>query len=408
MIVGALAAWTGGEILAGGVMLLAVGPFVYYAMALYAAGRFLRRERRRAAPPADFAPPVSVLKPVRGLDRNSYENFASFCRQDYPAYEILFCASDAADPAIPVVEQLIRDFPQVPIRLLVGAEPLGANDRTNKVIRLVREARHDILVVTNSNVRVAPDYLRRLAAAFADSEVGAASIVFRSDAPATLVGRLDAIGSCADFWTSALVAVWLEGGPKFFHGATVALRRSSLEEIGGFEAVADHATEDYLLGKRLAERGHRVTLLATPFSLVLADYTLRGYWKHEMLRHVRLRHIRPRGYFGMLFTHGLPWTILAAAVAPAAWISAAYAGAYLALRYASLAAVGVGVLSDATVRRWWWLAPLRDALAFALWLGSYPVRRFRWRGLDFRIDQDGQLVRDSRPAGAVDDFSPNR
>lgn len=399
MIAGAVAVWTAGEILAGAALLIALAPFAYYAMALYAAGRFLRRARRRAAPPADFAPPVSVLKPLRGLDREAYENLASFCRQDYPAYEILFCASDAADPAIPVVERLIRDFPGVPVRLLVGAEPIGANDRTNKVIRLVREARHDILVVANSNVRAAPDYLRRLAAAFADPQVGAASMVFRSDAPGTLVARLDAIGSCADFWTGALVAVWLEGGPKFFHGATVALRRASLEAIGGFEAVADHATEDYVLGRRLAERGCSVALLASPFTLVLADYSLRGYLKHELLRHVRLRHIRPRGYFGMLFTHGLPWTILAAAVAPAAWVAAAYAGAYLALRYASLVVVGVGVLGDATVRRWWWLAPLRDALAFAIWLGSYPVRRFRWRGLDFRIDKEGQLVRDSRSPG---------
>ena len=159
-------------------LLLALAPFAYYIVAIIAARRFFGR-RAAVSAPADFTPPLSILKPIYGLDRETYENYASFCRQDYPEFEILFCVSDEQDPAVPVIQKLIQDFPARSIRLLVGSEPLGASDKVNKLCRLVREARHEIVIVTDSDVRVDAGYLRAIAAPFRDPKIGGATCLYR-------------------------------------------------------------------------------------------------------------------------------------------------------------------------------------------------------------------------------------
>ncbi len=389
------------------ILIAALAPLVYYLLVLLAARRFARSQRP-VRPAAHSTPPISVLKPIRGLDRNARENFASFCQLDYPVYEVLFCASDPDDPAVPIVEQVRREFPQVPIRLLIGAEPVGVNDRINKLCRLVREARYDLLVITDSDVRAEPGFLRAFAAAFRDARTGAAMMLFRSDVEGSLVSRLDCLGVGNDFWSSALVAVWLEGGPRFMHGAAMAVRRDRLAEIGGFEAMVHHQLDDFLLGHRIARAGHRVALIPPAFWMVYATANWREYLRHELMRYVRFRHVRPLGYAGMLFTYGLPWSLAAVAVAPSASVGMVYLVAYLLLRYASVWAVGVGVLDDPAVRRSWWLAPLRDAVAFPIWLAGFASRRFRWRGLEFRVEKGGRLVPVTAPARAVDESSTRR
>lgn len=396
--------WT---LLRWAILIVALAPLVYYILVLWAARRFARDQHaiRRVDP---FTPPISVLKPIRGLDRNAHENFSSFCRLDYPVYEILFCASDPDDPAVPVVEQVMREFPHVPVRLLIGAEPLGVNDRINKLCRLAREARYDLLVITDSDVRVEPEFLRAFAAAFGDSRTGAAMMLFRSDVDGSLVSRLDCLGVGNDFWSSALVAIWLEGGARFIHGAAMATRRERLAEIGGFEAMVHHQLDDFLLGHRIARAGHRVALLPPAFWMVYASANWREYLRHELMRYVRFRHVRPAGYAGMLFTYGLPWSLAAVAAAPSASIGLAYLVAYLLLRYVSVWAVGVGVLDDPAVRRSWWLAPLRDVVAFPIWLAGFASRRFRWRGQEFRVEKGGRLVPVVPSARAVDESASRR
>ncbi|HKQ86114.1 MAG TPA: glycosyltransferase, partial [Candidatus Acidoferrales bacterium] len=158
------------------ILLIALAPYVYYIIASIAAAKFFRRPLKTAAHASSngehFTPPISILKPIRGLDRETYENFASFCAQDYPAFEILFCVSDNSDPAIPVIEKIIAAFPQRPIRLLIGSEPIGTSDKVNKLCRMVREARYDLLLVSDSDVRVERDFLRSIAAPFTDAKVG--------------------------------------------------------------------------------------------------------------------------------------------------------------------------------------------------------------------------------------------
>src|SRR5258708_5064120 len=186
------------------IYVLALGPFVYYALALVTAISYIHSRKRAPLSPRTFAPPASILKPVRGLDHCAYENFASFCRLDYPEYEVVFCVSDTQDPVIPVVEKIQRDFPERQIRLLIGAHEAGASSKVNKLCRLAREAKFDLLVISDSDVRVSPNYLRGVVAPFEDPGGGAVTAFFRRDVAGSLGATLGGGGSCVEFPAAVL------------------------------------------------------------------------------------------------------------------------------------------------------------------------------------------------------------
>jgi ceramide glucosyltransferase len=191
------------------VLLLALAPLGYYALATLAAVRFFGHERARQ--PGNYTPPVSVLKPVLGVDFGSRENFASFCRQDYPDYEILFAVNDDKDAAVPMVRQIIAEFPERKIRLLVGAEHFGANRKVNKLARLAREAQNEVLVLTDGDVRVGPRYLREVVAPLEDRKTGAVTAFYRGIAENNLGAEIEAVGASSDFFAGVLMAEWTEG-----------------------------------------------------------------------------------------------------------------------------------------------------------------------------------------------------
>jgi ceramide glucosyltransferase len=375
------------------IMALALGPLFYYLVGIYSAWRFFR-VAHGAAVPAPLgkaeAVAISVLKPVRGLDPGAYENFASFCRQDYPAFEILFAVNDPEDPAVPVVQKLIADFPGRNIRLLVVEERLGPNTKVSNLCRLVREARHDLLVITDSDVRVEPGYLRSVAAVFGDPDVGGVTALYRGRDNLQFVAAMDCVGSSAAFCGAALVARELEG-LKFMMGSTMATSKARLAEIGGFEAMVDLHSDDYELGRRIADRGYRIELLAEPVWMAFPSQSLGAYLRHEVRWAIGIRNIRPGGHFGMLFTHGLPWAIAAAWVAPSAAVGAAYVAAYFVLRFAMAWAVGVWGLRDPVLRRRIWLLPVRDLLSFFVWLASFGMNRIEWRGSFFTLEK-GRMI----------------
>ena len=375
------------------ILALALGPLFYYLVGIYSAWQFFRVALRGAGQTSTAkgeAPPISVLKPVRGLDPDAYENFASFCRQDYPEFEILFAVNDADDPAAPIVRKLIADFPGRSIRLLLVEEQLGPNTKVSNLCRLVREARHDLLVITDSDVRVEPGYLQSVAAMFRDPGVGGVTALYRGRDNLQFVAAMDCVGSSAAFCGAALVARELEG-LKFMMGSTMATTKQRLAEIGGFEAMVDLHSDDYELGRRIAARGYRIELLPKPVWMAFPSQTLGAYLRHELRWAIGIRNIRPGGHFGMLFTHGLPWAIAAAWVAPSAAVGEAFIGAYFVLRFAMAWAVGVWGLHDPVLRRRFWLLPVRDLLSFFVWLASFGMNRIEWRGSFFKLEK-GRMI----------------
>jgi ceramide glucosyltransferase len=364
------------------VLVLAVGPLIYYVLATLVSLRFFRTQRARKLP--DSAPPVSVLKPVRGVDFASYENFASFCRQDYPEFEILFAVSDSRDPAVPLIQRLVSEFPGRRIRLLVGAERLGANRKVNKLARLAREAQHDVLVLTDGDVRVGPNFLRNVVAPLVDRKIGAVTSFYRAVAEKSLGAELEAIGASSDFFAGVLMAQWTEG-ISFALGASIATTTEWLKKIGGFEALADTLADDYEVGYRIARGGGQVLLSNETVWTIYPAQTARTFWDHQLRWARTVRLCRPLSYAGLVFTQGLPWVAVASLIAPAKWIAAVYLMAYLILRFAMAWTVGVWGVGDEVLRRKLWLVPLRDGIHFVVWLASFGSNRIKWGNEEYLI-----------------------
>ena len=370
------------------VLLLAAAPLVYYLLATLAAWRFFKRERARVLP--DFTPPVSILKPVRGVDFGSYDNFASFCRQDYPDYEILFAVNDDTDLSVPVIRQVIADFPERSVRLLVGAEYLGANRKVNKLARLAREAQNEVLVLTDGDVRVGPHFLREVVAPLAEHKIGAVTCFYRGIAENNFGAEIEAVGASSDFFAGVLMAEWMEG-ITFALGASVSTTKEWLRKMGGFEAIAGTLADDYELGNRIAKAGGEVVLSREAVWTMYPAQTLRSFWDHQVRWARTVRLCRPMSYVGLLFTQGLPWALLAALVAPTKWIAGVYPLAYLVLRFAMAWTVGIWGVGDEVLRRKIWLVPLRDVIHFAVWLTSFGSNHIRWGNVEYAIRQ-GQMV----------------
>jgi ceramide glucosyltransferase len=365
-------------------------PYVYYLIALYSSWHFFRRRRRRNISDQTFTPPVSNLKPVRGLDPDAYENFASFCRQDYPDYELLFCVGEKDDPVVPILERLSRDFPERRIRVLFGSGGTGSNDKVVKLARLVSEAQHEVVVISDSDVRVQPDYLRTVVAPLADPKVGAVTCFYVPIEEKTLTESLQTIGMFSDFYAGILVA-WQLDGVKFALGPTIATTRTRLAGFGGYGAIEDRPADDLLVGRLIAEQGYEVELL--PYSiLTVADYkSLRDLLNKRLRWIVVMRHMRPWGHLGLLLTQGLPWSFAAIAIHPSAGIAIGYLGAYLLLRFAMTWMVGIWGLKQDVLWKKLGLIPVWDAVAFVIWLTSFARNSIRWRDGEYYI-RDGRLV----------------
>jgi ceramide glucosyltransferase len=372
------------------VLALAGIPLIYYLLVLYSSARFMAAAKRQKGQQSDYTPPVSCLKPIRGLDPDAYENYASFCRQDYPnSYEILFCV-DEGDPALPVLETLVRDFPERRIRLLFGSGRSAINDKVARLVRLVNEAEYDMLVITDGDVRVGPDYLRRAVAPFRDPNVGAATCLYVSTKETTFVQELQSIGMISDFFGGIMVA-WQLDGVKFTFGQTIIATRRSLASFGGYQVIENRPADDLLAGRLVAEHGYEVKLLPYVVQTVADFGSLRDLLYKRVRWMTVMRLMRPWGHFGLIFTWGLPWSLLAVATHPSSATALSYLGGYAALRIAVACLIGAGILNQSGVWKKVPLIPVWDALAFGIWLGSFARSTIRWRGIDYFI-RGGMLV----------------
>jgi ceramide glucosyltransferase len=373
------------------VFVVATFPFIYYLIVIYSTWRFFRQPITQAGSrQGSFTPPVSNLKPVRGLDHEAYENFASLCRQDYPDYELLFCVGEKDSPVVPVLEKLARDFPDRRIRVLFGGDADAINDKVGKLSRLVREAQYETLVINDSDVRVRPEYLRTVVAPLAEPNVGAVTCFYIPIDAKTLAQKLQTIGMVSDFYPGILAA-WQLDGVKFALGPTIATTRAQLEGFGGYRALESRPADDLLVGRLIAERGYEVRLL--PYTIqTVPDYASMPELIHKRIRWLAvMRHMRPWGHVGLLFTQGLPWSLAAFAIHPSVAVGFGYLGTYLGLRLAMTWLIGARGLQDQTLRGRMWLVPVWDALAFLIWLASFGRNSFRWRGGEYRL-RNGQLV----------------
>jgi ceramide glucosyltransferase len=368
---------------------IAAIPFIYYLIALFSSWRFFRQGAKQSRSDSSFTPPLSILKPVRGLDPDAYQNFASFCRQDYPEYEIVFCVGDESDPVMDVIDQIIHDFPHCKIRVLLGSGRVATNDKVAKLARLTEDAQYEVLVINDSDVRAEPNYLRTIVAPLEDPKVGAVTCMYVPTDETTLVQHLQSVGMMSDFYAGILVA-WKLEGIKFALGPTIATTRARLLGFGGYQAIENRPADDLLVGRLIADQGFEVKLL--PYAiLTVADFqSLRDLVLKRLRWIVVMRHMRPWGHLGLIFTFGLPWSIAAIAIKPTAALAASFLGVYFSLRAATTWLIGGWGLKQAIPLKKYLLIPLWDALAFGIWLTSFTRSTIMWRNREYRI-KNGEL-----------------
>ncbi len=367
---------------------IAAIPFIYYLIAIYSAARFFARPER--SPDGAFTPPVSNLKPIRGLDPEAYENLKSFCEQDYPDYEIVFCVDREDAQVVAVIDKLKENFPDRRIRVLYGSGRAAANDKCARLARLVAEAAHEHLVISDSDVRVRPDYLRNVVAPLRDPGVGAVTCLYVPTEVRTFSDRLQTTGMISDFFVSSVVA-WQLDGVKFALGTTIATTRARIRAFGGYEQLEDRPADDLLVGRLIAEQGCEV-ILSRYLIETVPDYHSLGALLDKRLRWmVVMRHMRPAGHFGLLFTQGLPWSIAAFLAHPTGAVALAFFGGYALCRVAMTWLTGIRGLKQPRFWREVPLIPVWDAIAAGIWLASFFRSTIRWRGADYFI-RDGKLI----------------
>ena len=367
----------------------ALAGMAYYLLCLWGTWQFLREQR---SVHSEFMPPVSILKPLRGFDREMYRALSSHCLQDYPEFEIIFGVCDASDPAVQAVERLRAEFPGVPMRTVVCPERFGTNLKVSNLIQMLPSARHEYVLVNDSDILVPQDYLPRVMAPLADEHVGLVTCLYRGIAGPSLGSKIEAVGIATDFTAGVMAAREVDHGIHFGLGSTLAFRRRDLDAIGGFQVLADYLADDYELGVRLSKAGWRVHLAHLVVDTFLPAYTFREFFSHQLRWARSVRDSRRWGYLGMVLTFGLPWAMAALALAHRAVWAWELLAFVFAIRLLMALVVGLSVARDRQVLRLLWLLPIRDLVAVVVWAASFLGHNITWRGDSFVL-QKGKLSR---------------
>jgi len=356
--------------------------------------RDTRRESESRARLGKALPPVSVLKPVHGNEARLKENLESFFHQDYPQFEILFAADEADDPALPVVREICARFPNIPSRILVTGKPPWPNAQNYCFHHLTAIAAHDILVTSDSDVEVGPDYLRVVTAPLLDPKVGAVTCLFRGKSAGGFWAEFDAIGQSVEFTAGVLIDNLIEE-TKFALGPTIVVRKDSIASIGGFAGVREYLSNDFVVGNFIHKAGYRVVLCGYVVDHVCAAKSFRPMWERQLRWAMGTRYSRPWGHFGSGLTFAVPFGILGLAAGlllGRPWLGIALFAASLVNRMLECWLIGWSTAGDRMARRWLLLYPLRDLYGFAVWCVSYVKQRTLWRDTNYRLLKDGKLV----------------
>ena len=361
---------------------------IFLGLAALGVVRFHQQARKqlRSAPDDAYLPPVSVLKPVHGLEAQLKENIESFFRQDYPHYEILFAADEADDPALEVVREVCARYPHIPTRILVTGTP-WPNPVVYSFHCMAQAAAHDILVTTDSDVEVSPRYLREIVPPLLDPQVGMVTCVYRGKNVAGFFSGLTAIGMSVEMTAGVLVANLLEG-MKFGLGPTTVVRKDSLASIGGYSALQDYIAYDFAIGNLIAQAGYRVVLSNHIIDHIVNQKSLQRMWQNQLRWAQSTRYSRPWGHFGSGLIFAIPYGLLGfvSATLLGHWrLGATLLVASLLNRLAEAWLVGWTVVRDPKVKSAPWLYPLRDLLGFFVWFASYLNLRYVWRDSRFEL-----------------------
>jgi ceramide glucosyltransferase len=376
---------------------LAVAGLAYFLASMIAARVYLR-SRRIPLPP--FAPGVTILKSLKGLDPGMLDAFRSHCRQQYAGeFEILFGVSSFDDPAVAAVQLLKHEFPHVDISLIECPEQLGTNGKVSTLFQLAIHARYDYLLINDSDITVSPKYIERVMACFETQNgapVGMVTALYRGRVHGTLGSRLESLGIATDFMPGVLLSRMIEGGLKYGLGSTLAVRRDALEKSGGLLALVDQLADDHDMGERVFNAGYRIALCSEVVETAIPAYNWRGFVDHQLRWARTVRDASPAGYIGLIFTHGLAWAFLnliASGLSPLSiWL---FALSFF-LRLAQAMAIGAEVLGDHQVLTSLWLLPFRDLIHMGIWIAGFAGHTIVWRGEEFLL-KDGKLHRCSHP-----------
>jgi ceramide glucosyltransferase len=368
-------------------LLLCLSAIWFYCYAIYAAIAFFKHPYAVAA---NFHPPITILKPICGLDGDAKENFASFCRQQYPVYQIIFGVRDPQDSSIPTVKEIISEFPELDIQLVISDRAIGTNLKVSNLANAVAKAKYEILVIADSDIRVETDYLQRIIQPMQDNSVGVVTCLYRSLARGA-VAILEALGTACEFHPGVLVSKQLEGGIKFALGSTIVIRSSVLKAIGGFEQIADYLADDFQLGYLSAQAGYQVVLSDCVVEHVLATTTFADSIQRQIRWARGTRVSRPWGYLGLIFTYGT-FTSLLLLIATKGSI---FGWVILILTWITRLimgwVIGVKVLQDSSAQKFLSYIFLRDLLSFAIWCCGLVGNTIEWRGRRLKLTKEGKL-----------------
>jgi ceramide glucosyltransferase len=373
----------------------------YCALVLYAVAGFARRRRSIARKSKNFLQPVSLLKPLHGDEAGLEERLESFFRQEYPEYEILFCARQDGDAGLELARRVAARYPLIPVQFLTTGEPIYSNAKVSSLERMAFAARFEILTISDSDVQVGPGYLREVVAPFAEAGVGLVTCLYRGVAEGGLWSQLEACGMSVEMSAGVLVARWLEG-MRFALGPTMAVRRGCVEEIGGFGSLGSYCADDFVLGKRVAELGYEVVLSDYVIDHVVLHERFAESVKHQVRWMRSTRFSRTAGHLGTALTFSVPFGLLACGAAVAMqmpWVGVVALAWSVMTRMAVAVAVGGGVVGERRLMRTVLLYPLRDLMGFGYWVASYGSNRVLWRGEVFELLRDGVMRRVVRDAG---------